>query len=329
MEQSNNETQVLSSESQVPAQEPQAPETKTQTQDTGIKGAIEATVDKVAGETPVDAYTPNWKFKVLDKEHEVEEWLRPVVKDADSEKKIKELYEKAYGLDPVKASRDAVQKELAEVKKDLPTLTAVYNDAYEAMQFKHRGDLAAFFEKVGVTDEQLAKYMLEKINRQNLPPEQQQVYNELEAKRKSEYQQARQLEEMDQRYQQMATQAREWEVDQWLAKPEVSGIAERYDAVNGKGTFKRHVAEIGVQYHAMNGQDPSVEQVMSIAMDNWKKLEAVFRNQPVSNAPPAQNNQEKPLPVIPNVSGKNVSPTRKAVRSIDDLRKLRNEALNS
>lgn len=287
--------------------------------------AVEAQTTAGAPETSAPAYEPNWKFKAADKEHEIEEWARPLVKDADTEKKVKALYEKAYGLDQVLSKKEESQKQFTELKTNYENL---YTEVAEVMTLKNQGDLGTFFQKVGVSDEQVAKYMLDKINRQNLPPEQQQVYNELDAKRKLEYQQAKQLENLESRNRQMATQAREWELDQWLTKPDVTSMVERYDSVNGRGSFKNSVAEIGIQYHAMYGEDPSVEKAVSIALDNWKKLEAVFRGQQSPGVPstPQPTNQEKPLPVIPNVSGKNVSPTSKAVRSVDDLRKLSAEA---
>ena len=323
---SNNEaTTQTTTESQTPA----VTEQSSSPQDLGVKGTIDAAISKATspetkteGTTPeAPAFNPNWKFKVLDKEHEVDEWVRPVVKDAESEKKIKELYEKAYGLEPVKASRDKIQKEHEELKTNY---TSLYQDVSEAMQFKQQGDLGSFFQKVGLSDDQLAKYMLDKINRQSLPPEQQQVYNELEAKKRAEYYQAKQLEETEGRYRQIASQAREWEVDQWLARPEVNQIVERYDSANGKGAFKEYVAEFGVMHHSTYGEDPTVEAAVSSVM---KRLGNAYAGQQAAPAPMQQSqNQEKPLPVIPNVSGKNVSPTRKSVRSVDDLRKIATEA---
>src|SRR5688572_23823320 len=51
-------------------------------------------------------YTPNFKFKVLDKEHEIEERFRKLIKDADSEKMIRELHEKSFGIEAIKSQRD-------------------------------------------------------------------------------------------------------------------------------------------------------------------------------------------------------------------------------
>jgi hypothetical protein len=78
------------------------------------------------GDSIPPVYTPNTKFKVMDKEHEFDAWLAPHIKDAETEKKAKELYEKAYGLDYVKPKYEASQKELEQYKT---TYNSLYNDA--------------------------------------------------------------------------------------------------------------------------------------------------------------------------------------------------------
>lgn len=263
-------------------------------------------------------YQPNFKFKVMDKEHEVDEWLRAAIKDAETEKKVKELYEKAYGLEPVKASRDKIQQEATQYKQGY---SALYKDVEEVMKLKNSGDLDSFFERVDLKPDAVAQWMLEKLKIQELPPDQQRVYHDLNAKNKAERDLARQLEITEAQNRQLATQAREWEVDQWLAKPDLNPIVSRYDSKNGQGAFKSLVGELGIAHFHAYGEDPTVESVVSKAM---KLLGGAYDGQPAQSAQVTQN-QEKQLPVIPNISGKNVSPTQKSVRSIEDLKKLRKE----
>lgn len=330
MEQSSNESSVLSQEANTgteitsPAPSPEIKGTpSTQPQGTSPTLEIKGATTEEASETPeIPAYQPNWKFKVSGEEKEMDEWIRPAIKDAETEKKLRKLYEDAYGLEPVKASREKIQQEHQELKQNYQSL---HSSVEEAMTYKHQGNLGMFFQKTGVSDDQIAKYMLEKINRSNLPPEQQQVYNELDAKRNQELQLARQLEESDTRYREIASKAKEWEVDQWLAKPEVSSIVERYDGLNGKGSFKNYVAEVGEYlFHKNSGQDVAAEIAVNTVL---QRLGNAYRGQQASSPGSTESaTPTKELPVIPNVSGKNVSPTQKSVRSIDDLRKLSQEA---
>lgn len=271
--------------------------------------------DASGGDSVPPTYTPNTKFKVMDKEHEFDAWLTPHIKDAETEKKAKELYEKAYGLDYVKPKFEAAQKELGEYKTSYNNL---YKDASEALTFKNNGDLDSFFQKVALSPEKVYEWVLEKLNRQNLPPDQRRVYDELDAKKRNEYQQSRQIEESENRYRQVATQAREAEVDFVLARPEIHNTVKNYDAKNGQGAFKQFVAEYGVMHFNAYGEDPSADTAISAVL---KRLGDAYQGQQALTASPTASG-EKPLPVIPNVSGKNVSPVRKSPRSIDDIKKI-------
>src|SRR5688500_2643210 len=73
-----------------------------------------ATPAPVAADTAqpaAPAYTPDFKVKIKGKEFEIDEMFRGLIKDADSEKKVKEFFEKAYGIDFVKQDRKALKDE--------------------------------------------------------------------------------------------------------------------------------------------------------------------------------------------------------------------------
>ena len=274
---------------------------------------------KEGTETIQPTYQPNYKFSVMDKEHEIDEWARPWIKDAETEKKLKDLYTKAYGLDQVKSRATEMESELGKYRENY---TGLYNDVSEAFNLRDRGDLDGFFKKVGLTNDKIYDWILDKINRQNLPPEQRQVYEQLEAKQRAEYEREQQFASMNNQYQSLAEKYREMEVDFGLAKPEVQDIVNRYDAANGKGAFKRFVGEYGVMIHSQTGQDPTAEDAISAVI---KRIGGIMGQPQATQNHTASGGQEKPLPVIPNVSGRNISPTRKTPRSIADLKKLAEE----
>lgn len=263
-------------------------------------------------------YAPNYKFSVMDKEHEVDEWMRPWIKDLDTEKKVKDLYTKAYGLDYTKEREKTLNEELGNYKTNY---TSLYSDVEEAMTFKNKGDLDSFFKKVGLENDVIYDWILAKINRQNLPPEQKQVYERLEAKERAESEQARQLEHLSKQYQSMAEKSREMEVDFGLNNPEVKDIVSSYDAANGHGAFKRFVAEVGVSHFHLTGEDLPAEKAISTVI---KRIGSGFSHASKAQTTQPQNT-EKQLPVIPNISGRNISPTKKSPRSINDLKKLAEE----
>lgn len=267
----------------------------------------------------VPQYTPNYKFKAMKEEKEIDEWARPLIKDADSEKKVREIWEKAYGLDHFKSKFEGTSQERDQYKQ---AYQGIFGDAQQLFKARDAGDMETVFKKIGMSPEKVYQWVWEKAQRQNLPPEQRQMYDELDQKKQREWQLASQNEELTQNYQQMASQARAAEVDFVLARPEIYETRKRYDDTNGEGSFRQLVARFGVMHHMQNGQDAPAEQIVDAVM---KTLGDPWRGQSAQPVIP-QNNVEKPLPVIPNVSGKNVSPTRKSPRSIDDLKKLAEEA---
>ncbi|GAG39911.1 unnamed protein product, partial [marine sediment metagenome] len=48
-------------------------------------------------------YEPNFNYSVKSESHEFDEWIRPLVKDTESEEHVRQLYTRAKGLDHVKA----------------------------------------------------------------------------------------------------------------------------------------------------------------------------------------------------------------------------------
>lgn len=267
-------------------------------------------------------YTPNFKFKAMKEEREFDEWMKPAIKDAETEKKAREILEKAYGLDHFKEKDKTQSQELGQYRNAFQQQTENINTAMSHVQ---RNDFDSFFEHVKIPNEKIYEWVLEKVRRQALPPEQRQVYDQLDAQKRQDFLQSRQMEEIQTQYRATATKAREAEVDYALAKPEVMDVVKSYDAKNGEGSFKQFVAEVGVMHFNLHGEDPSAEQAITSALnrigDGWRARQAT----------PAQvvAAEEKPLPVIPNVSGKNMSPIGKTPKSIDDIRKMRQEMIGA
>ena len=274
-------------------------------------------VETAAPTAQVDAppqYQPNFKFSVHDEEKEFDEWMRPTIKDAETEKKVRELYEKAYGLDYVKPKHEAAQKELQAYASEYEKLHGNVNSVLEA---RDQGDFEVMLKRIGVTEAQIAKYLIEKQQRKELPPEQRQVYDREEQLRRDFSDRDKQVEILTQRYMDMASQAREAQVDFAMLRPEVTQVASAYDGANGKGSFKRLIAETAIAYQAVNRQEPSVETAIS------ETLRRVGRGWLGSQVqPPSVNTVEAKPPVIPNVSGKQMSPIKKSPRTIKELREM-------
>lgn len=264
------------------------------------------------GETPAEvvaSYEPNFKYKVMKEEREIPEWARASIKDADTEKMAREIFERADGLEHVKTHRDSLQSEMQQV---MPFVEA----AQEALSFAEKGDLETFFEKVGLPEQAVLEYALQRVKlHQN--PEQMAAHKQQRLHQQETTQFSQQREELQRMQQQIATQQREYELNTYIARPEVDEIAQALDNIAGAGTFRKEVIRRG-QALAAIGQDPSVEQVVGEVLETYSKLVA-GQPKPAAPAQPSPVAQ-KSKPTLPNTQSAGTSPVKKAFKSTDEMR---------
>lgn len=291
-----------------------------------LSGAT-ATAEQKTGDTtaaPIQPYTPSYKYKVYDQEKEFNKIFHPLIKDHETEKLVRELYEKADGLDTVKPRFQKVREEYQTLKAEH---TGMQEAIQELGQYIRQGDLDTFFEKIELNPTKVFKWVLDKINYQQLPPEQRAALDsQKEASRQAQMYQA-QNQTLQQNYEQALAQARQLELDTALFQPEVRSLADAFDARLGKpGAFKEQVVNAGKLAYYSTGKDISVAE----ALEQVKAMAGNLVGQTGTQAPqvqmtgtPTQTPQApKSPPVIPNVSGKGNSPAKKVIKSIAELREL-------
>jgi hypothetical protein len=293
----------------------------TESSQPSVGEAAEAAIEAAK----VAAYQPNFKFKVKDKEFEIDEWARGAIKDPVMEKKVKELYEKAYGLDDVKTDRETLKKKVADLE---PKLTNIQKSLGLLGQHIQKGDMRSFFEALQIPKEHVLRYALEEFKFEDLPADQK---AEIQAQREKE-RQLHFLNEQNQLYaqqmQQFAYTQAKTELDTTLSKPEVAAVAQAFDARVGKpGAFQAEVIKRGQFYEKLNGTSITVQQAV-------EEVVALIGGSPqapqgAENVVTPQSSAAGQKPVIKNFSGASqTSPTKKVFTSIDDIRKER-QKLNS
>lgn len=268
--------------------------------------------------TPVtEQYTPNFKYKAAGKELEFDEWVRPVVKSKEHEENLRKLYEKANGLDLVTESRAKATEQLTQVSNAYQQL---YTEASEIMALKKEGDWGNFFKKVGANEQEVLNYFIEKYQVSQLPPEQQKLYNERNALKDQDRQWQQKFQSLENQYRQMEVRSLTQEFNMSLQNPEVQEIQKNYDTSMGQeGAFKELVKDMALAMFNQTGQDPTAEQAIRYTI---QRMGSAYKSKPADMGMQSQPNMEKPLPVIPKVSGAGMSPTRKSPRSLDELRKM-------
>ncbi len=325
-DQTSETTSAVTTEA--PASTPEAspaPETKTESPSVSEGGSEEAP------KAVAPAFTPNYKLKIYDEEKELDDpFLKALIKDAESEKKVKEIAQKFLGFDTVKARHEKTRGEFTEYQQQTKPIVDYYNTATKHLQ---KGDLDSFFEQLQIPKDAIYRYAIQKAEESQLDPQ---------AKANLDYQRniARQKEYLESENQTLQSKQqlqvaefRAQELGWMLSRPDVHSVAQSFDQRVGRpGAFRQAVIDKGLAHHAatQGREDLSVEQATTEVMKLLGAVVGPTGQVATQGSAPAQQliQQNGQPPIIPNVTGKGSSPVKKQVRSIADLKK-KAEELNS
>lgn len=303
--------------------EPNDPAKKSEAKPTGLAGLGKGSPGKTNEPQVPPPYQPNFKVRVMDKEYEVEDWLRSAIKNPEHEKRAKELYSAIHGIDSIKQDRQTLKSELAETKEKV----ARTDQALEAIGgFARANDWDSFFEVLNIPKQQILQYALQLVQREQDPAIKAQWEANRTATNATRHYET-QSRELAVRQQQVAVQQRTFELDTTLSKPEIMSVSQAYDAgMENPGAFREFVIRIG-QAHAASGKDISATEAVTEAI---KHLRAV--NPSMGQTAPAAPQSPQVVapsnkPVLPNMGGRGTSPVRPVIKTFDDL-KNRSKELN-
>ena len=276
-------------------------------------------------------YVPNTKFSVADKEFEFDKEIVPLLKDKTLEDKFRDLYTKAYGIDFVKERLNNTKSEAQKFRKELESVApikTVYNDVQTFIKNK---DYDSLFDTLKLKDEDIFRYVHNKLQLQEMSPLQQAEYARQRELQKRAYDLEKQNQYLQDTYTNEVVQARQLQLDSELGKPEVRDFITQFDTRLGQpGAFKNEVISRGVLHYQQTGEDLPVEQVVKqvLAIAGYQangQIQAQANMQATSTQN-AQASAGKSTPVVkptlPNLSGKGTSPVKSGPKNLDDLRKL-------
>ncbi len=303
-----------------------APTPEVESSGVELTASDSETDEKVTPAGP--AYVPDYKLRVYEQDAVLEDpFLKALIKDADSEKKVKEIAQKYMGFDTIKEKHEKAKGEHQTYQQQTQPILNVYN---EYSKFAKAGDLDSIFQLLKIPEQAIFQYAVAKAEEAQLDPTQRyQIQQQRQIARDK-----MQLDEQNQSLQsQMSTQLsqhRNQELNWVMARPEVHSVAQVYDAKVGPGSFRQLVIDKGLAHHAATrGQeDLSAEQA---AMEVLKYIGAFVT--PTSSGMPqpgqapnvALIQQNGAPPIIPNVSGRGTSPVSKKILSLNGLRKKAEE----
>lgn len=278
-------------------------------------------------EIPKPTFQPNWKYKAFGKEKEIDEMWRPLIKDAESEKKVKDIFTRVDAFDDIKQRYESTSQEFQGLLSEYQSLD---KDVKKVMNFRNNRDFDNFFQSLRISDQEIFDWVSKKLDL-NASPEAARMAQMQAQERERMYEMQQENQYLQQQYSSQATQARSMQLDTILSRTDVSSVASRYDERLGRiGAFRDLVIEEAQNYFhstggVKGGKDLSAEEAVQLVMGKFGKL---LEGQPAAQAQ-VQTSQPQPQvkekPVIPVVNGRGTSPVKKAPKSLDDLRSIYKE----
>lgn len=331
-------------ESEEPAQEEEseeAPEEPTP----GEEGGEEEEGEE---QPEVPAFKANTKFKagvynketreLEQKEYDIDKRFHSLMKTPEDEKLVRELHEKAYGLDSVKERYNETRtfannvfQENTDIKKSIDEVRTIYRSAVASGNY-HKLD--KFFDKLQVPQDVVLSYALAKVQLNEMDPAQRNaIVGQLDAENKAE-ELARQQAQTSESFAQIAHQNKQIQLDFTLNRAEVSPLAQAFDERMGTpGAFKKAVEQAGQLAWLTSKQDLTPEQAVQAVIKQYNLTTSPMVPPAKVNAgqgQPGAGGAQKPVVkraagTIPNVQGRSTSPLKSKPKDMDALLKYRKE----
>ncbi len=271
------------------------------------------TVDEPVKEEVVEEFKPTYKVKVEDDEIEFDEVIKAVVKDKATEDKVRELYQKAYGIEKVKESREKFKNNYEETNKALNEYRKSVDpivDLYE------KGELYESAKAFGYTDEQILTMAKKVIEYQNATPEKRAEIDNIQKQRQESYMTRAEIEKMQTELETTKAENLRTQVTSILSTASVSETAKVVDEhFEKKGYFEKKVYEYGDMMWK-KGVRLTPEQCTQALIEEYTPLvKRAKAKTEVVNSAPAKGN------TIPHIKSSG-TPGKKKLTSFDDYDKI-------
>lgn len=277
------------------------------------------------------AYVPNFKYKAALQEKELDPFFQGLVKDADSEKKVKDVFTRADAFDYMKEKFSKREQDFNSLQNDFQNQSQIFQKVNQA---KAKGDLDSVFRIAGLNEHQVIQWAAKRVDYlqmlQGLPPDQRQA---LERQQQAVFQNQEyedRLSQMQQQVQTNASQAREMQLDMSLTRPEVASAVKFWDQKMGyEGAFRDMVIEEAQKEWHFAQKDLSPEQAVAHVLQKFGKFidaqGAGPQSQVATLQPAAGPQAPAQRPSIPVIAGSSKAPIKKQYKSIDELKQRSKE----
>lgn len=279
-------------------------------------------------------FTPDYKFSSYGQDHEIPEFARPLIKDPETEKTVKEIFNKAQSFDIFKEKDEKRAKTLEELQTKYEEVNGGISAVKDAIA---QNNWDKFLQSSGIDENWIYNQVLNKVNYNEATPEQKAQMDAQRAEQDRFYDLEAKTKTLEQQTQEATIQAKRYELETVLATPDVRAFQEAFDSAPGKqpGAFREVVIDQAELAWTRGGGkvdvslDQAARQAMSLLGNGYLTPPQDLQSGTAQNQVITETMQTQPTAktIIPNVKGKaSASPLKgKAAKSIADLKKLYND----
>lgn len=275
------------------------------------------------------AFSPSFEVKAYGKKYEIPQEFRGLIKDADTQKKVAEVFEKSFAVEHMKTKLERTHQERAQLAQQNEMMVERFVEPLREIATAVRdGNLDLAFHRLGVKDDDIFAYAKKRIELMQLPEHQRAEIEEGRRQRLSQPTTDRGQQRQSQVFEQQLVDSGLRELEMVLElDPEVQKVSAAYDARYGEGQFEREVIMRGISHESM-GQNVRprdlARQVASQFAGFFTAPSQVPAQAPSqAQTPPSQAEQGKvPPKTLPNLNSNSASPAKKQANSLAELREM-------
>jgi hypothetical protein len=262
---------------------------------------------------PVEAYKPDFTYRVATDVKEFDPRLKGLIKTKEDEQWARELVTRAEGLEINKKSLETTTKELTEYKTRFEKeFIPLKKDADQVLQMAEKKDLLSLASVFGFEQKDILDLAYQLVTLEELPPHQRKAYNERNELSRSQYTLRQQNEDMQRELETIRLTQRKTELTNILNSNDYSSIVKDFDSRNGQSAFWNEVVTRGASYAQLHGKVKEPQELITEIINVY----GLKRETPK----PVVSSGQGALPVIPNTGSSGVAPVMKKPKTLNELK---------
>ena len=290
--------------------------------DTPTPEAAPSADGKPVVETAAPAFVPDFKYKFKNEEREIDPLFRPLIKDAETLKKVKELAERSDSTEMHKGLSKEYQEKISTYEPIVQEVQR-YQQMFQAAEAaKDPGAHRKVLTELGYSNNLLKDVVRDIIKEEQLPDEQKRMLEQNRAAHLEKEALMSENSEIVTKYNDVLRDITAQGMELEFGKTTNQQLVQAYEAANGNGSFRQLFLERGAYWVSTEGRHVPPSEVMArIAKEFAPFITTQVAGAPVSQIPqqPTTVIRAKPK-TMPQVGSGSGNPTKQSISSLADLK---------